>query len=215
MNKKTAGDKANNSHSVPFIVIEGIDGAGTTTQSSLLLDRLQSEGHTVWLTSEPTEGPVGRLLREVLSGRYSVAPETTAHLFAADRHEHLFGDGGISEKLRSGTTVLCDRYKYSSLAYQGVSADPDLVRMLNDRFPPPDALVYVDLPPDVGDERLAGRSSREIYERLDIQNQVYDKYHKEIERARLDTTVIRVDGTLDPETLLAKIYGALVDQSIL
>jgi dTMP kinase len=215
MNKKTAEHTTNSTERAPFIVIEGIDGAGTTTQSSLLFERLRSEGRPVWLTSEPTDGPVGRLLREVLSGRQSVTPETTAHLFAADRHEHLFGAGGIVERLDSGTVVLCDRYKYSSLAYQGVSADPDLVRKLNNGFPAPDAIIYVDLPPAVGDKRLAGRSSREIYERLDIQNRVYEQYNTEIERARLETAVIRVDGTLDPEILLSKIHGALVEQSIL
>ena len=205
----------NEKKSAPFIVIEGIDGAGTTTQSSLLCRRLSDEGRSIWQTSEPTSGPIGALLRRVLAGAVTVTPETTAHLFAADRHEHLFGDGGMVSQCRTGTVVVCDRYKYSSLAYQSVVADPSLVRTLNDVFPAPDILIYVDLPPDAGEARLATRQSREIYEQIEFQKRVYEQYHIEMERATTETTVVTVDGTLNADTLAAKIFGALQDQSIL
>jgi dTMP kinase len=198
-----------------FIAIEGIDGAGTTTQAALLAAKVKESGRTVFSTSEPTDSPVGRLLRQVLAGVYTMSAETIAHLFAADRHEHLFAQHGIMARRARGEVVICDRYKYSSLAYQSVSADPELVRLLNDRFPDPDILLYVDLPPDEGDKRLADRSSREIYEKLEFQRLVSENYQRELLRASDLTGVIVVDGTLTQQIIAGKLYDSLKEASIL
>src|SRR4051794_39709628 len=107
-----------------FIVIEGLDGAGTTTQTERLATRLREEGHRVLTTREPSDGPVGMLLRQALTGRLTLpgahaplADETLALLFAADRTDHLASR--VEPALGRGEVVLCDRYVLSSLAYQG------------------------------------------------------------------------------------------------
>ena len=106
-----------------FIVFEGIDGAGTTTQQRLLKERLQSQFPHIGChsTAEPTSGPTGTFLRSVLRGEVQVSPRTAAYLFAADRQEHLAATGGIEELCRNNTIVISDRYLFSSLAYQSAA----------------------------------------------------------------------------------------------
>ena len=111
-----------------FIVIEGIDGSGTTTQCSILADRLTEKGLPVHTTREPSDGPIGVLIRQVLTGRVVVSGRqgarpfnwaTMATLFAADRLDHL--EAEVIPNLTDGVTVICDRYDHSSVAYQTVS----------------------------------------------------------------------------------------------
>src|SRR6185437_14469754 len=105
-----------------FVVLEGIDGAGTTTHVGLLAERLRSERIPVRATREPSDGPVGVLVRQILTGRVVIpggrAPgwQTMALLFAADRMDHV--ESGIAPFLAEGGVVLSDRYDASSLAYQ-------------------------------------------------------------------------------------------------
>jgi len=95
----------------------------------------------------------------------SFTAETMARLFAADRGEHLSGPGGIRAALERGELAVSDRYFFSSLAYQSVECDPDLVRELNRRFPLPEYLIFLDVPPEIGEGRVSRRGEREIYER--------------------------------------------------
>ncbi|MFP4550128.1 MAG: dTMP kinase, partial [Spirochaetales bacterium] len=127
-------------------------------------------------------------------GSNAIDPRTIAHLFAADRCEHLFGSSGIVADTARGSLVICDRYKYSSLAYQSVDAGIDLVRALNNAFPDPAALIYLRVDPETAEERLAHRSSREIYEVLEFQRRVAANYDRELAAARARTTVIEIDG---------------------
>jgi dTMP kinase len=196
-------------------VIEGIDGAGTTTQARLLVDRLESAGVPVWGTSEPTNGPVGTLLRQVLAGTTRVTPETVAYLFAADRCQHIYGDEGILAHHEAGEVVVCDRYVYSSLAYQTVECDTGLVRSLNAGFPEPGLLIFVDLDPDVGEQRLAARAEREIYEQTSIQTQVRARYRELMTAASKSTTLVEVNGAEGEATIHRKIWEAVEATSIL
>src|SRR4029078_3251661 len=117
-----------------FIVLEGIDGSGTTTQLGRLGDHLTSRGRRAHTTREPSAGPVGRLLREILLGGHRLpdgAPadrRAMALLFAADGRDHLRRE--IEPALAAGTDVVCDRYLLSSLAYQGEEAERDWVAQL-------------------------------------------------------------------------------------
>ncbi len=166
-------------------MLEGLDGAGTTTQMHLLSERLAREGRAHCATWEPTDGPVGRLIRAILHREVPARPETVAMLFAADRNEHLHAPGsGIVARAARGEVVICDRYIFSSLAYQSQSCDPDLVRSLNDAFPLPELLLFLDTPVDVCQERLSRRGREELYDGHAFQSKVRAEYLRSMERYR-------------------------------
>jgi dTMP kinase len=152
-----------------FVVLEGIDGAGTTTQTERLVRGLEALGRSALATREPSPGPVGRLLREMLAGGHGPAPGqpvaggTMALLFAADRRDHLQRE--IEPALASGRDVVSDRYLLSSLAYQAEEADRSWVRQLARDVRPPDLTILLDLPIAAAAERRT-RAGRPI-ERYD------------------------------------------------
>ncbi|MDX2022171.1 MAG: dTMP kinase [Deltaproteobacteria bacterium] len=146
-----------------FIVLEGIDGSGTTTQAERLLAHLRGRGRQVSGTREPSTGPVGKLIREILLGGHAPAPGSSVHgdtmalLFAADRRDHLQRE--IEPALAAGTDVVSDRYVWSSLAYQAQEADLPWVRGLARSLREPDLTLLIDLPIEEAARRraLAGR----------------------------------------------------------
>lgn len=158
-----------------FIVFEGIDGAGTTTQIKRLAEHF--EPGKVHVTAEPTGGETGKFLRRMLKGDFSVSEKTAAYLFAADRCEHIFGKGGVAEKAEAGITVLSDRYFFSSLAYQSVSCGMELPELLNSPFPLPEMLFYFKIDPEISLARVTGRGgTMEIYEKIDWQKKTAALY---------------------------------------
>jgi dTMP kinase len=164
-----------------FIVLEGIDGSGTTTQMRRLSSLLEKNGIPCMITAEPTTRPEGTLIRRILRGEIEAEPGTVAHLFAADRHQHLFGKEGILEATQAGKIVLCDRYALSSLAYQGITCGPDLPALLNSRFPPPGLTIFFRIDPETAMRRVNTRmedtrDQLEIYEKIHIQKQVSASY---------------------------------------
>ncbi len=166
-------------------MLEGLDGSGTTTQMKLLAERLEREGSPHAATWEPTDGPLGSLIRSILAKQTPAHPRTVALLFAADRNEHLYAPGtGIAERTKRGEIVVCDRYIFSSLAYQSQESDPDYVLALNAAFPLPQLLVFLDTPVEVCQERLAKRGSPELYDGFAFQSRVRAEYLKAIERFR-------------------------------
>ena len=167
-----------------LVAIEGIDGAGTTTLSRLLSETLNKRGRSFTSGCEPTPGPVGRLIREALAGRIPLEPKTLARLFTADRHEHLFGTGGIRKVLDSGAIYLTDRYFFSSLAYQTLDADWEWVDELNADFPLPGHLIFLGIPVSDAMNRLSSRSSREIFEHSELQIRVSEAYKKSLDAYR-------------------------------
>jgi len=146
-----------------FIVLEGIDGAGTTTQTERLVAHLRARGRPAEATREPTGGPIGRVLRELLLGQHrlpdgtGVGGSTMALLFAADRLDHLARE--VEPLLAAGTDVVSDRYLLSSLAYQAEEAYRAWVASLARGVRRPDLTLLVDLPIAVAAERRqrAGR----------------------------------------------------------
>lgn len=164
-----------------FIVFEGIDGAGTTTQIKRLAKRIGKQN--VFVTSEPTENETGKFLRRMLKGEFKVNEKTAAYLFAADRCEHIFGEKGIVWQTENGKKVLSDRYFFSSLAYQSVSCGKELPELLNSVFPLPEYLFYFKIDPEVSLARVESRGqSKEIYEKLDFQKKtaaIYDQIMNE------------------------------------
>lgn len=161
-----------------FVVFEGGDGSGTTTQLMSLSDRFAAvkTAPRLYTTFEPTDGPIGRLIRSALKGTIPLQSETLARLFAADRNEHLYAPGGIWERCSQGELVVSDRYVLSSLVYQGIDCGEALPQVLNARFPVPAVLFFFDVDPAIALKRVENRPVKEIYEYLDFQIQVRERY---------------------------------------
>lgn len=189
-----------------FIAIEGLDGAGTTTQVDRLAARLRAHPRGVVRTNEPTDLPVGRLIRTVLRGEVGAPGRASLPwLFAADRADHL--DRRVGPALAEGRFVVTDRYVPSSLAYQALEVPMDLVWTLNAGFPAPDLTVFVHVPVDVAMERIGRRDQvREVYERRELLDRVAANYEVALTRlAARGDRIARVDGTAPVEAVEAAI----------
>jgi dTMP kinase len=201
-----------------FVILEGGDGSGTSTQLDLLRRRFagpsgESRGELPVLhaTAEPTGGPVGALVREALGGKQPLRPETLARLFSADRQEHLFGPGGIVERCNSGELVVCDRYVPSSLVYQGITCGEDLPLLLNRDFPRPELLIYFDLDPEIAAKRLENRREKEIFEYLDFQVEVRRRYQELLPRyAQAGIRSATIDASQSPEKVAEELWSILL-----
>ena len=188
-----------------FIVFEGIDGAGTSTQIKRLV---QSNPEKYIATAEPTSGPTGKFLRQMLAGDFHVDEKTNAYLFAADRCEHIFGKGGVKELCDSGKTVVSDRYFFSSLAYQSVSCGLELPMLLNSPFPLPEYLFFFDINPEVSLARVNARNEKkEIYENIEAQKKIAALYEKVVSMYETDASlreemkIIRIDASKSIEEI--------------
>ncbi len=164
-----------------FIVFEGLDGSGKGTQIKLLAKRLEAEEKKVFLTCEPTQYSTGGLIRDALGGLTVRTPAELAGLFLTDRIAHCANPvNGIKKMLESGAYVICDRYYYSSFAYQGMDTNLKWVMDANLNCPEiikPGVCVFLDVPPNICDTRIkSGRASREIYESADKIKKVRSKY---------------------------------------
>lgn len=197
-----------------FIVLEGIDGSGTTTQAQRLVDRLRAEGKRARYTREPSDGPLGVLIRQILTGRV-VAPggrpvdgAAVALLFAADRVDHLASE--IEPLLADGVHVVSDRYLVSSLAYQGTELDPDWVATINVRAWPPDLTVYLDVSPEVASERRAGRGGvEERFDAMGLQQRIARSYERLLRDREGLGEVVTVDGSGPVEEVAEAVWAAL------
>lgn len=149
-----------------FIVFEGIDGAGKSTQIARLAENLEAAGRRVLVTAEPTDSATGKMLRAALSGKEERTPYEMAALFVLDR---IYHNKEIAAALAEGTDVICDRYYYSSLAYQGSICDFEWVRHMNcacAEIRRPDLCVFLDLSPKAALARITSRGEAvEIYEK--------------------------------------------------
>lgn len=197
-----------------FIVFEGLDGAGTTTQARLLCEALAAQGTQVHPTREPSDGPVGVLLRQALAGRLllrdgkRLTAETLALLFAADRRDHLAAE--VEPALARGITVVCDRYLLSSLAYQGQEVDPALVRAVNAGLPAPDLTLFLRVAPEVALRRRSGRAGGdELYEALETQRRVARAYDEAVAELGAAHAIVTVDG----EASLAAVTAQCLEAS--
>ncbi len=194
-----------------FIVLEGIDGSGTTTQANLLKEYLLVQGKDVIITTEPTDGEIGKLLRKALKNDiFSLENEQRydqqmALLFAADRHYHVFNQNdGILKNLNNGNHVISTRYYFSSIAYNANNPDEfSWIGNLNANFPKPDILIYIDVPVDISLERICKRKSLEIYEHREKLIAVSYNYHSLLRD--YNGLLINIDGKEPIETVHSNI----------
>ena len=191
-----------------FVVFEGIDGAGTSTQLKLLQQKLNNFSNVkTFFTFEPSTEPTGVFLRKVLKGEIKLTPSTIARLFAADRCEHLYGKNGIIENCQNNTLVICDRYIFSNLAYQSSECGIDLPRKLNEGFPLPQIVFYFDIEPSLSLKRIASREVSEIYEKLDFLEKTRTNYKKIMEEYKNKTQIVQIDASENIETVFEKIWS--------
>ena len=185
-----------------FIVLEGPDGAGISTQTGLLQSHLAAREIRSIATKEPTQGPIGSVLRQVLSHRLVYPPDrpleddVIALLFAADRLDHIRVD--ILPRLEAGIHVISDRYRMSSYAYQGVSLGQEWVGALNSRSVAPDLTLFINVPPEVSQQRITARGAhRELYESDERLRPIYENYLRLVESAKAEgERIVTIDGTL-------------------
>ena len=193
-----------------FAVFEGADGSGTSTQLSLLEKHLadQSPPRPVFYsTFEPTDGPIGKLLRCALKKELSLRPETIARLFAADRTEHLYSIGGITERCQRNELVISDRYALSSLVYQGIECGDVLAHDLNSSFPLPELLIFFDIDSEIALKRLKNRPALEIYEYLEFQQKVREKYISLLDEYRQSGVQVQlIDASGEPQEIAAEVW---------
>jgi len=171
-----------------FIALEGIDGAGTTTHTRRLMKALRELGKDARATCEPSSGPIGGTIRQILQNRLVVADpsgarpfkwSTMALLFAADRLDHL--DSEVLPALREGATVITDRYDLSSLAYQSATAPQGeevlpWIRALNRNAIRPDLTIVLQVPLAVAEQRRQARGAEELFERPELQEKLAALY---------------------------------------
>ncbi len=194
-----------------FIVVEGIDGSGKSTQISLLAKRLGEEGRKVYTTAEPTVSLTGGMLRDALRG---VTQHTTceiAAMFLLDRISHNVNPvNGIEKFLASGVDVICDRYYYSSLAYQGSETDFDWVLDMNINCPEirkPDLCIFFDLEPEQCLERISkNRLVTEIYEEADRLTRYRKRYFEIFEMLKFTDNIAIINTNRDIESVANEVY---------
>jgi len=195
-----------------LIVLEGIDGSGTTTQAKLLAQSLLAKGAPAELTAEPSDGPIGRLIREYLKGERKFADRflsghSLALLFAGDRLDHLARE--INPWLEQGKLVISDRYLLSSLAYQSLDCDLDWIKSINREAPPPDLTILLDLPVDIALKRVSQRPLwPELFEKAEVQKKVRENYLKLARELYSDQRIVVIDSTRP----IAEIAGQILKE---
>ncbi|PIP16840.1 MAG: dTMP kinase [Candidatus Portnoybacteria bacterium CG23_combo_of_CG06-09_8_20_14_all_37_13] len=160
-----------NSYPGKFIVFEGLDGSGQSTQTKFLKDFL---GNKAVLTKEPRSE--NKIIKDALASKKKLAPKILQELFAQDREEHLGKE--IIPALEKGKTVICDRYAFSSFAYGSANNVPiDYLLEINKDFLMPDIVFFLDTPPPVCLKRVEKRGDKKtLFEKKKILAKVYENY---------------------------------------
>lgn len=185
-----------------FIVLEGIDGCGKTTQAKFLSEFLKKGDYEILMTAEPTKNEIGKFIREVLSGIHEVDAKTLALLFTADRYEHL--KKIVEPALKEGKIVISERYYYSTIAYQeaqGVSRQ--WLLELNKFVIKPDIAIVIDVDPKISAKRT---KTQEIFENEEFLAKVRENYIK------FDTEVIKIDGEQSKEAVFSEIKEIVLEK---
>ena len=184
-----------------LVNLEGIDGCGKSTQSKLLLEKLEGEGEKVIILKEPTKRPHGQKLWDVLHGKRKATNEEILELFVLDRIQHV--EEKIQPALDDGAVVLMDRYYYSSMAYQVAGGiDVEEIREKHAFAPKPDIVLIFDLPVSIALERVKGHSDADEFEKEEHLEKVREAYLN----LENDSLVRIVDATGTPEEIFGNVW---------
>jgi dTMP kinase len=202
-----------------FIAFEGIDGSGKSTQAKLLSEHLIREGHQVYFTFEPTDSPIGSIIRNIFTHKMEADHRTIAGLFVADRLDHLLNKtNGILKKLEDGYTVITDRYYFSSYAYHGAHLSMDWVieaNALSAGLLRPDLNIFIEITPEISMQRItSGRGSLELFETLENLIKVREMYYEAFAKLKLQEKVFITDGNRTPELIAADIRNKISQLSL-
>ena len=197
-----------------FIVLEGIDGSGKSTQAEILAARLKKQGAHAYLTREPSDGVIGKLLRRALSGELQMSEQVMAALFAADRLEHLTNaQPGVLRYLKNDTQVICDRYYLSTYAYQSVAVDLDWTMALNKQaalMAKPDVHIFLDIAVDTALARIArNREHMDIYETKERLEETRTRYLEVIEKLKDTENIVIINAEQSPEEIARDIWESV------
>lgn len=200
-----------------FIVFEGIDCSGKSTQATLLRDYLISRGSKAVISPEPSSGPIGNLIRETLKKRVIFTSDRQkfddqmAYLFAADRHDHLYNErDGVFKLIDDGFNIITTRYYFSSLAYNSHTPEQlELTKKLNEKFPNPDLVIYLDIPIELSLNRLQDRSVKDIYEVEDKLIAVRKNYQEIFNN--YDGCLLKINGAEDTYEIHKKVVNFILN----
>jgi dTMP kinase len=198
-----------------FIVLEGIDGSGKSTQIKFLTNHLKQAGIKVYATAEPSNSRIGAIIKDIFSHKMEADHRTIAALYVADRLDHLLNKtDGILKKLEEGYTVICDRYYFSSYAYQGTHMDMDWVieaNSLSAGLLRPDLNIFIDISPELSMQRLRdGRSTTELYETTENLYNVRNKYFEAFEKLKDKEKIVIIDGSQDEKIISGAIWNEVL-----
>jgi len=190
-----------------FIVFEGIDGTGKSTQLHLLTEKLKELGYAVVATREPTSGPYGQKIRELFVDRGAVSQEEELALFLADREQHV--QEVIAPALADGCVVICDRYYLSTMAYQGANGmDPGLILQKNEKFPVPDLAIILEIEPAQGIHRI--RNTRNEHPNTFEKEDNLQKVATIFSSLQLDY-IKRINGSGSIENVQRQVFEAVAE----
>jgi len=185
-----------------FIVFEGLDGCGSSTQVKLLTDYLEKNKYSTVMTREPTDGLIGGLIRAALRKEWKTDPMALQLLYTSDRAHHLSTE--ILPALKKQRIVISDRYFYSTIAFGGASGlSTEWLESINSNFIKPDIVFFLDVPPKECLKRIEGsRISKELFEQEEKLRKVRAVYQ---ELCKKHDFFKRVDGTQSKEDVHAVI----------
>lgn len=197
-----------------FIVFEGIDGSGKSTQARHLAQRLRDQGLRVHLTAEPTSGPVGSLIRNGFSGRVVLDDRVIAALFVADRIDHLTNShDGMLRLLDDGVTIISDRYYLSSVAYHSSDVAPEWVinaNALSTDLLRPDLTIFLRLAPEVASHRMVdGGKITDRFEGLEKIADAATNYELAVDLARELDTIVCIDADAKSDVIANQVLEAV------
>lgn len=197
-----------------FIVFEGIDGSGKSTQISLLNKKLAEYNIKCYTTMEPTDSPFGSLIHQIMIGRIKTDNKVIAAMFVADRLDHLINDvNGIVHKIREGTTVISDRYYFSSYAYHSIDMPMEDVinaNEVNGKILRPTVNIFIDTSPDIAIERIIkNRYNQELFEKKSRLIQVREKYMEAFEKRKDIENIIIIDGNRSVDEIAEDVWNSV------